>query len=192
MKNAVFFKAVDDVKTLSENVSEAVFAGRSNVGKSSVINALCRKKNLARISKTPGRTRTVNVYSISRGKWLMDLPGYGFARVSPQQKEQWRAMIEECIVSRKSRKTVYIIVDAYVGPTELDLNMAQWLFANSVPFKVIANKCDKISGGFPVSETVRTTIAERFAIEETRIFCVSAKKNSGFEKLKADIKKFLD
>ncbi len=190
LEKAEFFMATNDAFSLPKNISEVILSGRSNVGKSSVINALCARKNLARTSKTPGRTRSINVYSIGIGRWIIDVPGYGFARVKPEEKAQWQQMMQECIVERKSKKTVYIIVDAFVGPTELDLNMAQWLKENSVPFKIVANKFDKLPIGVKPEE-VTGKIAELFKISENAVFTVSAKKRAGFEKLKADIVNFL-
>jgi GTP-binding protein len=190
LEKTIFFRAFNDAAQLPRNVSEAVFCGRSNVGKSSVINALTSQKNLARTSKTPGRTRSINVYSVSMGKWIIDLPGYGFARVSPQEKALWQTMIENSIAQRKSRKTVYIIIDAYVGPTELDFDMAFWLKENKVNYKVVANKCDKLPCAVSLDEVCQKA-AKLFNIKEDEVFAVSAKKKNGFEKLKADIAGFL-
>jgi GTP-binding protein len=190
LEKTVFFRAFNEAAGLPKNISEIIFCGRSNVGKSSVINALTSQKNLARTSKTPGRTRSINVYDVSMGRWIIDLPGYGFARVSPREKELWQNMIESCIAQRKSRKTVYIIIDSYVGPTELDLDMAFWLKENGIKFKVVANKCDKLPAAVNTAEVCRKA-AEVFEIKEDEVFAVSAKKKNGFEKLKSDIIGFL-
>ncbi|MCL2800073.1 MAG: ribosome biogenesis GTP-binding protein YihA/YsxC [Endomicrobia bacterium] len=190
LEKTEFFRAESDAKKLPKSICEVILSGRSNVGKSSVINVLCSRKNLARTSKTPGRTRSINVYSVSMGRWIIDLPGYGFARVSPKEKELWRVMIEECIAQRKSKKLVYIIVDAYTGPTELDFNMAQWLKEYGVPFKVAANKCDKLPAGVDLAE-LQEKISQYFEIDKEFVFVVSAKKKNGFDKFKADVVKFL-
>jgi GTP-binding protein len=190
LEKTVFFRAASETDSLPQSVAEIILSGRSNVGKSSVINALCSQKNLARTSKTPGRTRSINVYSVEMRKWIIDLPGYGFARISPQEKALWNKMIEECIIQRKSKKTVYIIVDALVGPTELDYDMAHWLSDYSVPFKIIANKCDKIPNDITENE-IQSKAAECFGIEKSNVFTVSAKKKNGFDKLRLDIVKFL-
>jgi GTP-binding protein len=189
LEKTAFFRAVTDAETLPQNISEVIFCGRSNVGKSSTINALCSQKNLARTSKTPGRTRSVNVYSVSMGRWIIDLPGYGFARVSPKEKESWQKMIETCIAERKSKKTVYIIVDAFIGPTRLDYDMAHWLKERGAAFKVVANKCDKIPQ--VDMEAVADKIAEYFEIEKKDVFAISAKRKTGADKLKADIISFI-
>ncbi|MDR1941584.1 MAG: ribosome biogenesis GTP-binding protein YihA/YsxC [Endomicrobium sp.] len=190
LEKTVFFRAESNALLLPASISEVIFSGRSNVGKSSVINALCLRKNLARTSKTPGRTRSINVYSVSMRRWLIDLPGYGFARVSPKEKELWRDMIEGCILERKSKKTVYIIIDAFVGPTELDFSMAEWLKQYEVPFKIIANKCDKLPSGSDFEE-IRLKTIRCFEMKENEVFAVSAKQKNGFEKLRMDIAQFL-
>jgi GTP-binding protein len=190
LEKTLFFRAFNNAQELPANISEVIFSGRSNVGKSSVINALTSQKKLARISKTPGRTRSINVYGVSMGRWIIDLPGYGFARVSAKEKELWRSMIEGCIAERKSKKIVYVIIDAYVGPTELDFDMAFWLKETHVKFKIIANKCDKLPASVNLDEVCRKA-AQAFEINKDEVFTVSAKKKNGFEKLKADIISFL-
>ncbi|MDR3049191.1 MAG: ribosome biogenesis GTP-binding protein YihA/YsxC [Elusimicrobiota bacterium] len=191
LEKTQFFRAVNDSLTLPQSNIEAIFTGRSNVGKSSVINALCSQKNLARTSKTPGRTRSINVYSIAMGKWLIDLPGYGFAKVNLKEKNLWQKMIEECILKRQSKKLIYLIIDIFVGPTDLDLDMVFWLKENSVPFKVIANKSDKLNAAAQ-KEEMRDKLAEIFEIGASNIYIVSAKKKQGFDKLKQDINNYFN
>jgi GTP-binding protein len=191
LKKAVFFRAESNAKLIPQSVAEAILSGRSNVGKSSIINALCSQKNLARTSKTPGRTRSINIYSAAMKKWIVDLPGYGFAKVSPQEKELWNKMIEECIILRKSRKRVYIIIDAFVGPTDLDVNMVDWLDEHSIPFKVVANKCDKLPNGISQGE-IQNKVAQYFSIDISNTFAVSAKNKQGFDDFKLDVMQFLN
>lgn len=191
LRKTTFFMATSDASTLPQSLAEVVFVGRSNVGKSSVINALCFHKNLARTSKTPGRTRSINIYSIVMKKWLIDLPGYGFAKVSFKEKDLWNKMIDACIAQRKSKKTVYIIVDAFVGPTELDLDMAHWLKEHNISFKIVANKCDKLPSTVSQDE-VKDKILEIFKIATGNIFTVSAKRKNGFHLLHMDIINFLN
>jgi GTP-binding protein len=191
LEKTVFFRATAEANSLPKSVAEIIFSGRSNVGKSSVINALCSKKNLARISKTPGRTRSINVYSVSLRKWIIDLPGYGFARVSLREKGLWRKMMEECIIKRKSNKMVYIIMDAFVGPTELDFDMAKWLKEYNISFKIIANKCDKVPRTISEDE-MQSKMAEYFGTDKSNVFTVSAKKRNRFNKLKTDILNFFN
>jgi GTP-binding protein len=190
LEKTVFFRSESNAKLLPQSMAEVILSGRSNVGKSSVINALCFQKKLARTSKTPGRTRSINIYSVAMKKWMIDLPGYGFASVSFEEKELWNRMIEECIVQRKNKKTVYVIIDAYVGPTELDFDMVCWLKEYNIPFKVIANKFDKLPGSITEDE-VKTKAAQYFGIDKYLVFTVNAKGKVGFDKLRGDIVRFL-
>ncbi|MDD2523712.1 MAG: ribosome biogenesis GTP-binding protein YihA/YsxC [Endomicrobiia bacterium] len=185
LSNAVFFISSVEPELLPESISEVAFVGRSNVGKSSVINAITKKKNLARTSKTPGRTRAINVFTPSRGRWLVDLPGYGFARVSDDEKETWKRIIEGYITTRKTLKAVYVLIDAFVGPSELDFVMMKWLRDLSVPFKIIANKTDKISN--LDLEQLKTAISENLEISQKDIYCISAKTQAGVGILVNDI-----
>lgn len=185
LSNAVFFISSVEPELLPESISEVAFVGRSNVGKSSVINAITKKKNLARTSKTPGRTRAINVFTPSRGRWLVDLPGYGFARVSDDEKETWKRIIEGYITTRKTLKAVYVLIDAFVGPSELDFVMMKWLKDLSVPFKIIANKTDKISN--LDLEQLKNAISDNLEISQKDIYCISAKTQAGVGVLVNDI-----
>jgi GTP-binding protein len=189
LSKTVFVLSETNHTKLPASLAEAVFVGRSNVGKSSVINALTRQKNLARTSKTPGRTRTINIYAVSGGRWLADLPGYGFARGDKKEVASWQRMIEEYINLRPVKKQVYIIIDAFVGPTELDYSMAGWLAENNIAFKIIANKCDKVPNCD--AQKVKQVLAKNFNSAENAIFPVSAKKAAGIAALAQDICSFL-
>ncbi|MDR1401201.1 MAG: ribosome biogenesis GTP-binding protein YihA/YsxC [Endomicrobium sp.] len=190
LEKTVFFKSAVEINSLPQSLAEVVILGRSNVGKSSIVNALCLQKKLARTSKTPGRTKSINIYSVSVGKWIVDLPGYGFARVSKHERKLWDEMIESYLIRRKSKKMVYIIIDALVGPTELDFNMIDWLNKLDISFKIIANKCDKVPYG--ISEgAIQAKTAGYFDTDKSKIFVVSAKKKNGLIKLQVDIVKFL-
>lgn len=191
LQDAQFFRAETDPAKLPISAAEIIFVGRSNVGKSSVINALCQRKNLARTSKTPGRTRSINIYSAAMGKWLIDLPGYGFARASQKDRDQWKQMIVDCIVrSNGAKKVVCVIIDAFVGPTPLDESMILWLKENKIEFNIIANKCDKLPKAL-TSKEIAQKIAEIFEVECENIFCTSAKDRKSFDKLREKLSKFL-
>lgn len=185
LSNSVFFISSLEPQNLPQSIAEVAFVGRSNVGKSSVINAVCKKKNLARTSKTPGRTRAINVFSPSKGRWLVDLPGYGFARVSGQEKETWKKIIEGYITGRETLKAVYILIDSFVGPSELDFVMINWLKELSVPFKIIANKTDKIPN--LNLDRLKDEISNILKISQKDIFCVSAKTQAGIGILINDV-----
>lgn len=126
---------------------DVLFLGRSNVGKSSLINALLGKKGLARTSSTPGRTQSVNFYRVNDRVWFVDLPGYGYARAPAAVRRAWRPMIEGALVRRADRVALaLLLVDARREPADLDRVMRDWLEAGGHPWLVVATKADKLSG----------------------------------------------
>jgi GTP-binding protein len=126
---------------------EIVFLGRSNVGKSSLINRLLGVKKLARTSSTPGRTQSVNFYRINESFRFVDLPGYGYARVPESIRKAWGPMIEGALERRRERIVLaLLVIDARHDPTRLDLVMETWLKAREIPYAVMATKVDKLSG----------------------------------------------
>ena len=185
LSKSVFFISQTKPELLPQCISEVAFVGRSNVGKSSVINSVCKVKNLARTSKTPGRTRAINIFTPAKCRWIVDLPGYGFARVSNKEKEVWKEMIERYITSRKTLRMVYIIIDSLVGPTELDFMMIDWIKNLKLHFKIISNKTDKICN--LDLNLLKDKISRICDVAEEDIYCVSAKKQTGFGKLINDI-----
>jgi len=126
------------------NFPEIIFIGRSNVGKSSLLNKLCNRKNIARVSSTPGKTRELNYYLINKELYFVDLPGYGYAKVAEHVKAGWTQLIEEFFHTRKQIALAIQIVDARLGPTELDNTMMGWLDLYKVPFLLILTKADKL------------------------------------------------
>lgn len=123
---------------------EIAFAGKSNVGKSSLINALMNRKSYARISATPGKTQTINFYNINDEIYLVDLPGYGYAKVSEKEKAQWGKLIERYLHGSKQLKAVFLLIDIRHAPSENDRTMYQWITANGYQPVIIATKLDKI------------------------------------------------
>ena len=131
--------------TLPENaLPEVAFAGKSNVGKSSLINALMNRKAYARTSSEPGKTQTINYYNINDALYYVDLPGYGFAKVSQTTKEKWGKMIERYLNTSKQLKSVFLLVDIRHEPSANDKQMYDWMAASGVHPVVIATKLDKI------------------------------------------------
>ena len=131
--------------TLPENDKpEIAFAGKSNVGKSSMINALMNRKSYARISATPGKTQTINFYNINDALYLVDLPGYGYARVSEKEKEQWGRMIERYLHSSSQLKAVFLLIDIRHEPSANDKLMYKWIVDQGYEPVIIATKLDKI------------------------------------------------
>lgn len=143
-----------------DRLPEVAFVGRSNVGKSSLLNALVlrrrkwsrkdgpiRRKALAKTSQTPGRTRAINFFRIDRRLYFVDLPGYGFARVPATEQERWKRLAEAYLSGSKALKLVVLIIDIRHGPTALDRQMMEWLAANQFEFCVVASKSDKLKLG---------------------------------------------
>jgi len=178
-----------DPTQLPLSTAEVAFVGRSNSGKSSMINALCQQNKLARTSQTPGRTRTINIYAMAPLIWIVDLPGYGFASGPASSREGWQAMIEGYLTGRASLRCIYVIVDAKVGPTALDLQMAHWLTSLNLPFRVIANKVDQLKPSkrhvqeLFIAKSLNRTVAD--------IFWVSATEGIGIPALRQDVLKRL-
>jgi GTP-binding protein len=124
---------------------EVAFAGRSNVGKSSLLNVLINRKNLARTSSTPGRTQSLNYFCVGSGLYLVDLPGYGFARVPAHVKKHWRQMVEDYLSTRSNLKAVVMILDIRREPSAGDMDLLNWLHHHRIHPIVVLTKADKIS-----------------------------------------------
>lgn len=189
---------LDDVKfllsesapeRLAPSVAEVTFVGRSNVGKSTLLNAICRK-DLARVSGTPGRTRLINVFLAGKDRWLVDLPGYGFATGPKAERAGWGAMIEAYLSTRPSLRMVFLLVDAKVGPTRLDLEMAAWLSSQRLPWRAVATKADQVKAS-------RTALQKREAaaalgIAPEALGWVSADTGLGIRALGAEVTALLE
>lgn len=148
IKKAAFVTSVVRYQAFAQQgLVEIAVAGKSNVGKSSLINTLCRNKKLARVSGEPGKTRLLNIYSLNEQMYLVDLPGYGYARVAKGEKEKWGLMIEDYLQNSIHLKRVFLLVDIRHDPTKDDCQMMDWLRASGLPFRIIATKADKISRG---------------------------------------------
>ncbi len=146
VKNTEFIKsAVTPDQYPVSDLPEVAFAGRSNVGKSSLINTLVNRKSLVRTSRTPGRTRLINFFSVNAQFVLADLPGYGFASVPLAVRREWGPMIETYLGRRANLRGVVLILDVRRIPSQEDRLMLQWLRTYDVPTLVVINKCDKVS-----------------------------------------------
>ena len=128
-----------------ENLPEVAFVGRSNVGKSSLINSLTKKKKLAFTSSTPGRTQQINFYRINREFCFVDLPGYGFAKAPRERKYQWAELIQYYLGGRDQLVSCVLTIDSRLGPTPLDLERLRWFQQNLLPFIIVSTKSDKLS-----------------------------------------------
>lgn len=146
IKQAEFVGVFVEMNQLpSDELPEVAIVGRSNVGKSSLINRLANRKKLAKSSGTPGKTRTINFYCFNRSWYLVDLPGYGFAKVARTERARWGKMIEKYLSGRKTLRGVILLVDMRHAPSEEDRMMKDWLEHQQIPFMVIATKADKLS-----------------------------------------------
>lgn len=181
-----YYKTVNDPYELEDSSAEVAFVGRSNVGKSSVLNAVCGKKKLAFVSQVPGKTRSINVFEAARGRWIVDLPGYGYAVGPEEERAKWQEMIENYLTGRESLRMVYVIVDAKVGPTKLDRQMTMWLQSNGIPLSIVANKSDKISS-LALQERLQFVSGELDVAPE-KIFLVSATKGTGIKQLAVEVR----
>ena len=160
---------------------EIAFAGKSNVGKSSVINRLLQRKNFARVGDKPGKTVHVNYFVIDRKCYLVDLPGYGFAKVSQQEKERWGRLMEDYFAAQRINLGV-LIVDYRHPPTNNDITMANWFLDSVCPFVVVANKMDKLKKSElkPNLEVIRRDLG---LPDSCPVIPFSAEKGDGREEL---------
>ncbi len=133
-------------KCPNDKVPDFAFIGRSNVGKSSLINMLCNQKNLAKTSSKPGKTQLINHFSINDKQWyLVDLPGYGYARTARSTREKWEGMIVKYLTKRENVYCVFVLIDARLEPQKIDLEFIDWLGEQGLPFVLAFTKTDKIS-----------------------------------------------
>ena len=163
-----------------------VFAGKSNVGKSSVINRLLNRKNFARVGSQPGKTVHVNYFDIDSKCWFIDLPGYGYAAVSKAERDRWAALMESFFAESERISLGVHIVDAWHKLTGDDVTMSEWFKASGRPFVVVANKTDKISKS--AVEANLAVIRETLALpEEAKLIPFSAEKGTGRNELLGEI-----
>ena len=166
---------------LPDSPGEVAFVGRSNVGKSSLINALANQRQLAKVSNTPGRTQLINQFVLPNGGTVVDLPGYGYAKVPGRERAGWQAMIEGYLLEREELELVFVLVDGEIGPTKLDVQMLDWLRASDVPHTVVATKLDKVKPS--KLATRKRDLAKGCQLDQGDIIWVSAAKGTGIEQL---------
>ena len=174
-----------------EDLPEIAFAGRSNVGKSSLLNLITGRKSLARVSGSPGKTRTINFYRCNDEFRIVDLPGYGFAKVSRAESEKWGAMIEGYLENRSNLRKVVQLVDIRHKPSAQDVQMYEYLRYYGLDGLVVLTKADKVSR----NELNKNTAMIRKALDlkpEDRAIPVSALKRTGYENLLAEFDRILE
>jgi GTP-binding protein len=181
---AKFFKSANTPDTLPPELGfEIAFAGRSNSGKSSTLNRLCRQKSLARTSKTPGRTQLINFFSLADGRYLVDLPGYGYAKVPKKIKLEWQKFIESYLTTRFTLCGLVIVMDIRRPMLEHDLSMLLWAETRNLPVHVVLNKHDKLKHGPAKSTFLKTQQQLNKYNNKCTVQMFSALKGLGVEEL---------
>ncbi len=184
MPRAKYLLSETSAAKLGASAAEVAFVGRSNVGKSTLLNGLCNQK-LAHVSSMPGRTRVINVYDAGESRWLVDLPGYGYAQGGQAERAGWGDMIEGYLTRRPNLRMVLSLVDAKVGPTKLDFEMLKWLQSMRLPWTVVATKADQVKPS--VARHRRQELAHAVGIEPEAMFWVSAENDAGMRDLRAAV-----
>ncbi len=191
IRAAAFIQSViDHEKCPPPNKPEFAFVGRSNVGKSSLINYMTGYDKLAKTSGTPGKTQTINHFIINNEWFLVDLPGYGYAKVSQEQRAKWIAMLHNYLDLRTNLVNTFILVDSRLEPQKNDIEFINWMGLHNLPFSVVFTKTDKLSSG-KIAQNVEMFKKEllKFWDELPPIFLTSAEKRSGKEEILEYIQK---
>ena len=187
VNKAEFIKsAANPAGFIRSELPNIVFSGKSNVGKSSVINRLLNRKNFARVGQSPGKTIHVNYFLIDKKAYFVDLPGYGYAKVSRSEKERWGKLMEQFFAAEGLITLGVMIVDSRHKPTADDVTMAQWFKSSGCPMVVVANKCDKLKKSEiePNMALIRETLELN---EDTMLIPFSAEKGNGKDVLMSEI-----
>lgn len=185
-----FETSAPDVEHLPAARAEVTVLGRSNVGKSSLLNALASGRDVAKVSKKPGRTRLLNYFRIDEDTGMVDCPGYGYASVSKQERAAWQAMVDDYLLEREPLTMAMLLVDGEVGPTRLDVEQLDWLREHRVPHTVIATKHDKVRSA--KRERRKRDLAEGCGLERGDVVWVSAHSGVGIDRLRDLVRLWLD
>lgn len=189
LNNVKIVKSAADSKDfIRDGLPQIIFAGRSNVGKSSVINRLLNRKSFARIGSTPGKTIHINYYLIDGSMYFVDLPGYGYAKVSMSEKMRWAQLLESFFLERDAKACGVLIVDARHAPTNDDVLMAGWFKETGCPLIVAANKIDKVKKSELKESLLR--VSETLDLQDQIVIPFSAEKGDGREELLTELEKY--
>lgn len=181
---AKFFTSAPDIRHLKNDTGiEVAFAGRSNAGKSSALNTLTRQKNLARTSKTPGRTQLINVFELEEDLRLVDLPGYGFAKVPVAMKKKWQASLGEYLQKRKSLKGLVVLMDIRHPFKDLDQDLIHWAVASNIPVLALLTKADKLKSGKRKAQLLMAREAAMAFMGDVTVQTFSSLNNHGLPEL---------
>lgn len=186
IKSAKFVKSSGKWQDCPEpNFPEYAFIGRSNVGKSSLINAMVNYKDLAKTSQTPGKTQLINHFLVNDDWYLTDLPGYGYAKVSKSQRKDFEKLITNYILNRKNLVNLFILVDIRHAPQKIDLEFMEWCGESQVPFSIIFTKSDKLKGVKVIENNVKEyqSVLLEYWEELPQIYITSAEKKTGTEEV---------
>lgn len=186
IKYADFVISNSDYKKCPNNdLLEYAFIGRSNVGKSSLINSIVNKKNLAKTSSTPGKTQLINHYIINNSFYIVDLPGIGYAKTSKKARLQFKEMIESYLIKRSSLECLFMLIDCRHSPQTIDQKFMQWLAENEVPFVITFTKSDKLTK-IQLKQNISLYKKEMLKewIELPKIFITSSKTKTGIDEIK--------
>ena len=182
LHNVEFLKSAASPKDFpTDRLPEIAFAGKSNVGKSSVINRILNRKNFARVGEKPGKTIHVNYFTVDKTCYFVDLPGYGYAQVSQKEKERWGKLMEDYFAADRIDLGI-LIVDHRHAPTNNDITMARWFMESGCPFVVVANKLDKVKKS-QIASTISTIREDLELPEECPVISFSAEKGDGKDQL---------
>ena len=187
--NYNFIGSFNEVKTIPNNhLPECCFIGRSNVGKSSIINAITKSKKLAKTSKTPGRTQSANLFEINKKINIVDLPGYGYAKISMSTRLQLSYFVQSYLSQRKNLKTIYVLVDSRIGIKKSDVNIFDIILDSNKHFSIILTKIDKISKNF-IDEQINAlfSLKQIYPDNFSKIYASSSIKNTGIIDIQKDI-----
>lgn len=184
-----FVLSADTPSQLPPSPREVALVGRSNVGKSSLLNALAGRNQLARTSKTPGRTRLLNCFALPSGATVLDLPGYGYAKVSVKERDAWRIRLGTYLRQREPLVMTLVLVDGAVGPTALDRDLLSWLREFGLPFTIVATKHDKVKSSQRVKR--RRELARGCGVDPASVVWVSAEKGTNIGLLRQLITQWL-